>query len=71
MPLLIAVTKTKVKMKKKREILMPHGGKKKLKESTGYSEVTVKFALRGVIDGKAADLIRKRALELGGVMGRE
>lgn len=58
-------------MKKRKEILMPHGGKTRLKKLTGYSEVTVKFALRGVIEGEAADLIRKRALEIGGVMAKQ
>lgn len=50
-----------------KEILMPHGMKARLKESTGCSEVTIRFALRGVIDTEKSRLIRKRAIEMGGV----
>ena len=53
-----------------KEILVPHGMKARLKESTGCSEVTIRSALRGVIDTDKARLIRKRAIEMGGVYGR-
>lgn len=49
---------------------MPHGTKIKLKESTGYSEVTIRFALKGLLETDASKLIRKRALELGGVLAK-
>ena len=55
-------------MRKPKEILVPHGVKIKLKESTGYSEVTIRFALKGFTDTESSKLIRKRALEMGGVM---
>lgn len=54
--------------KTNKEILVPHGVKAKLKEVTGYSEVTIRYALRGALDTEPAVLIRKRAMEYGGVM---
>jgi hypothetical protein len=57
-------------MSKLKEILVPHGVKARLKADTGCSEVTIRFALRGVIDTEKSKLIRKRALEFGGVYGR-
>ena len=57
-------------MSKLKEILVPHGVKARLKQSTGCSEVTIRFALRGVMDTEKSRLIRKRALEFGGVYGR-
>lgn len=67
--LLIAETTFKY-MKRQREILMPHGTKIKLKESTGYSEVTIRFALKGLLETDASKLIRKRAMEMGGVLAK-
>lgn len=58
-------------MRKLREILVPHGMKARLKKDTGYSETTIKFALRGVIDTDIAMTIRKRALEMGGALARQ
>lgn len=60
-------TKQKV-MARLKEILVPHGVKARLREDTGCSEVTIRFALRGAIDTDKSKLIRKRALEMGGVM---
>lgn len=57
-------------MKKPKEILVPHGVKIRLKESTGYSEVTIRHALKGFTDTEASKIIRKRALEMGGVLTR-
>ena len=59
-------------MKKEKKIIIPHGGNKKLKEITGFSELTIRLALRGY-EGVGQDtktLIRKRALEIGGVYAR-
>lgn len=58
-------------MRKQKEILVPHGMKARLKKDTGYSETTIKFALRGAIDTEIAKTIRKRALEMGGVLARQ
>lgn len=55
-------------MGKLKEILMPHGMKVQLQKSTGVSGTTIRFALKGVIDTEASRLVRKRALEMGGVM---
>lgn len=60
-------TKQKV-MARLKEILVPYGVKARLKADTGCSEVTIRFALRGAIDTDKSKLIRKRALEMGGVM---
>lgn len=57
-------------MAKLKEILVPHGVKIKLKESTGYSEVTIRFALKGYTDTDASRLIRKRAMEMGGALAK-
>jgi len=56
---------------KLKTIVMPHGGMKKLVQSTGAAEQTCKNAIRGISDTDYAKMIRKRALELGGVMARE
>ena len=58
--------KTKVKT-----IIMPYGGMQRLVKSTGSAESTCRNALRGVVDTELAALIRKRALELGGVMAKD
>lgn len=55
-------------MKRQKEILVPHGTRARLKTDTGCSEVTIRNALRGVTDTEKSVLIRKRALEMGGVM---
>ena len=52
-------------------IVMPHGKMKQLVQSTGAAESTCKNAIRGISDTAYAHMIRKRALELGGVMGRD
>lgn len=57
-------------MAKNKVILMPYGGVKKVSKSTGLSEPTVRWALRGAIDNENARLIRKRALEMGGTTVR-
>ena len=54
-------------MARLREILVPHGVRARLKSDTGCSEVTIRNALRGVTDTDKSKLIRKRALEFGGV----
>lgn len=56
---------------KERTIIMPHGGMKKLVQSTGAAESTCKNAIRGISTTEYAKLIRKRALELGGVMAKD
>lgn len=53
-------------MRRQKEILVPHGVRAQLKQSTGCSEVTIRNALRGVTDTDKSKLIRKRALEFGG-----
>lgn len=55
---------------KLRTIIMPHGGMKRLVQSTGAAESTCKNAIRGISDTDYAKTIRKRALELGGVMAK-
>lgn len=57
-------------MAKNKVILMPHGGVKKLAKDTGLSEPTVRWALRGAVESNNATLIRKRALEFGGVLSK-
>lgn len=52
-------------------IIMPHGSMQKLVKSTGAAECTCRNALRGVVDTELSRLIRKRALELGGVMAKD
>jgi len=58
-------------MARKREILVPHGLVKKLIQNTGLCEVTVRNALRGVTDTDNSTLVRKRALEMGGVIAKK
>ena len=58
-------------MKKLKTIILPHGGMTKLKKSTGAAESTCRNALRGVVDTAYSQLIRKRALELGGVLAKD
>ena len=58
--------KTKLKT-----IVMPHGKMKMLVKSTGAAEQTCKNAIRGISCTDYAQMIRKRALELGGVMARD
>lgn len=59
-------------MAKERKIILPHGCNKMLKELTGYSEITIRHALRGNegVKNEAKQIIRKRALEIGGVYSR-
>ena len=54
-------------MRKLREIIMPHGMRTKLQKDTGISGTTIRLALKGVIDTEASRLVRKRAIEMGGV----
>ena len=56
---------------KEKTIIMPHGGMKRLVMSTGAAESTCKNAIRGISNTEYAKMIRKRALELGGVLARE
>lgn len=58
-------------MKTKRTIILPHGGMTKLKKSTGAAEATCRQALRGITSTPLSDLIRKRAMELGGVLAKD
>ena len=58
-------------MKGKKTIILPHGAMTKLVKSTGAAESTCRNALRGVVDTELAMLIRKRALELGGVISKD
>lgn len=58
-------------MKTKKTIILPHGGMTRLVKSTGAAESTCRLALRGVTKTEYSELIRKRALELGGVMAKE
>lgn len=55
-------------MSREMKIIMPYGGVKKVEKSTGFSKPTIRWALRGYAETKSAKLIRKRALELGGVL---
>lgn len=55
---------------KAKTIIMPHGGMQRLVKSTGNAESTCRNALRGVSETDLAMLIRKRALELGGVLAK-
>jgi hypothetical protein len=56
---------------KEKTIIMPHGGMQRLVKSTGSAECTCRNALRGVSNTELAMLIRKRALELGGVIAKD
>lgn len=55
----------------KKTIIVPHGVMVKLEQSTGATQQTLRNALRGVTNTPLAELIRKRALELGGVMAKD
>ena len=59
-------------MPKERRIILPKGGNKQLQELTGCSENTVRYALLGNRGGREdlKTLIRKRAIEIGGVYAR-
>lgn len=50
------------------EILMMHGDRRKLAEKFGVSEVTVRDALKFRTRSNAANMLRKAALEMGGVL---
>lgn len=54
-----------------RRIILPHGGMQRLVKSTGSAESTCRNAIRGFVETDLAMLIRKRALELGGVLAKE
>ena len=54
--------------KKMNLIIVPHGAVKRIAQATGYSAETVKYALRGVRDTEATQIIRKLAIkEYGGL----
>lgn len=59
-------------MARERRILIPHGANKLLVELTGFSTVTVRHALRGYdgVTKEAREVIRKKALEIGGTYVR-
>ena len=50
------------------EILMQYGGRRKLAEKFGVSVITVKEALKFRTRSNTANMIRKAALEMGGVL---
>lgn len=50
------------------EILMMHGDRRKLAEKFSVSEVTVRDALKFRTRSNVANMIRKAALEMGGVL---
>lgn len=50
------------------EILMMHGDRRKLTEKFSVSEVTVRDALKFRTRSNVANMIRKAALEMGGVL---
>lgn len=50
------------------EILMMHGDRRKLAEKFSVSEVTVRDALKFRTRSNVANMIRKAALEIGGVL---
>lgn len=50
------------------EILMKHGDRRKLAEKFSVSEVTVRDALKFRTRSNVANMIRKAALEMGGVL---
>lgn len=59
-------------MPRKKEIIVPHGAIKKIARDTSFSELTVRYALRGVTDTENANLIRKRAIEFyGGLTAKQ
>ena len=53
------------------EILMMHGDRRKLAEKFSVSEVTVRDALKFRTRSNKANMIRKEALEMGGVLKGE
>lgn len=50
------------------EILMRHGGRRELAKKFKVSEVTVRDALKFKTRSKVANMLRKAALEMGGVL---
>lgn len=52
----------------RKEILVPYGCVRKLARDLGYSEVTIRSALKGRTHSLTSMKIRKAALENGGVM---
>lgn len=52
----------------RKEILVPYGCVRKLARDLGYSEVTIRSALKGRTHSLISMRIRKAALENGGVM---
>lgn len=50
------------------EILMKYGGRRELAEKFNVSEVTVRDALKFRTHSKVANMLRKAALEMGGVL---
>lgn len=50
------------------EILIKHGGRRELAEKFKVSEVTVRDALKFRTHSKVANMLRKAALEMGGVL---
>lgn len=62
---------TNLKRKKmgiKREIIVRHGVMRKLERDCRCSSISVRGALKGVVNSQLADVIRKRAIEIyGGV----
>lgn len=52
----------------KREIIVRHGVMRKLEKDCGCSSISVRGALKGVVNSQLADVIRKRAIDVyGGV----
>ena len=45
------------------EIIVPHGSVRALAKDTGFSEITVRHALKGVTSSTNAYMIRKRAMD--------
>lgn len=50
------------------EILMKYGGRRELAEKFGVSEVTIREALKFRTRSSVANMIRKAALENGGIL---
>ena len=50
------------------KILMDYGAKRELAEKFGVSEVTVRDALKFKTKSNIANMLRKAALEMGGVL---
>ncbi len=46
------------------EIIVPHGSIRALAKDTGFTDITVRNALKGVTSSPNAYMIRKRALQL-------